>query len=288
MSVKGTMLLVDDEANVLRALKRLMVDTGYTIFTADSGEAGLKILEENEIQLVISDYRMPGLSGVEFLSRVKEKSPDTIRIILSGYADAGAIVGAINQGHVYKFIPKPWDDQNLLSTIKDSFERYYLQKENTSLYAELSIKYKELQSLTRTLEDKVAERTRDLRMKNLALEVAQNILNYLPVGVIGVDPAGFVVYKNRAFDELLPELHLSLGMPMETAATEAIALQITAAMEEGQRSTLKIDKSRDIVMMSSPLPRQAGAIALFIKCRINEDGVAAQVPEFHGGTADEK
>ena len=114
-------LCVDDERNVLRALERIFLDDDYEIVTAGSGEEGLEIMTESGdcFQVVISDYRMPVMNGVEFLKAVYERWPDSVRIVLSGYADAGAIVAAINEGHIYKFIPKPWNDEELRETIQN-------------------------------------------------------------------------------------------------------------------------------------------------------------------------
>src|SRR6185369_152755 len=120
-------LCVDDERNVLRALERIFLDDDYEIVLAGSGDEGLKIMEESgPFQVVISDYRMPAMNGVEFLRVVYERCPETVRIVLSGYADTGAIVAAINDGHIYKFIPKPWNDDELRVTIQNCLERYFL------------------------------------------------------------------------------------------------------------------------------------------------------------------
>ena len=99
--MKHTILFVDDEENILSALVRLFRKEDYEIVTAISGMDGMKIIEEREIPLVISDHRMPGMTGVDFLAKVKEISPDTIRIMLTGYADLEAAIAAINKGEVY-------------------------------------------------------------------------------------------------------------------------------------------------------------------------------------------
>ena len=119
--MKHKILLVDDEPNVLKSLKRLFVETDYEIFTAESGEQGLEVCAKEKIALIISDYRMPRMNGVQFLTKVKEQFPRTIRIILSGYADVTAIVESINDGQVYKFLSKPWNDHDLLTTVQRSF-----------------------------------------------------------------------------------------------------------------------------------------------------------------------
>src|SRR5664279_3494055 len=119
-------LLVDDEKNVLKALERTFLDEEYEILKASSGIDGLSILESvSPVQVVISDYRMPEMNGVDFLREVCKKWPDTVRIVLSGYADTASIVSAINEGEIYKFISKPWNDDELKVAIANALERYY-------------------------------------------------------------------------------------------------------------------------------------------------------------------
>jgi diguanylate cyclase (GGDEF)-like protein/PAS domain S-box-containing protein len=118
------MLLVDDEENVLRALSRVLRRDGYTIHTATSAAEGLQILATQRIQVIVSDQRMPGTSGVEFLSRVKEMYPDTVRIILSGYTDLATVTDAINRGAIYKFLTKPWNDDELRQQVEEAFRRH--------------------------------------------------------------------------------------------------------------------------------------------------------------------
>src|SRR6266536_904479 len=102
-------LFVDDEKNVLRSLERTFLDEDYEILTATTGAEGLAVLQNNSpVQVVISDYRMPEMNGVDFLRKVCNQWPETVRIVPSGYADTASIVSAINEGQIYKFIPKPW------------------------------------------------------------------------------------------------------------------------------------------------------------------------------------
>jgi diguanylate cyclase (GGDEF)-like protein/PAS domain S-box-containing protein len=115
------LLLVDDEPSILKALQRLLRREGYTIHTAESGQAALDILATHPAQVIVSDQRMPGMSGVELLSRVRELYPDTRRIILSGYSDISTLSDAINRGAVWKFIAKPWDDEALKAEIGHAF-----------------------------------------------------------------------------------------------------------------------------------------------------------------------
>jgi EAL domain-containing protein (putative c-di-GMP-specific phosphodiesterase class I)/CheY-like chemotaxis protein len=117
----NTLLLVDDEQNVLNALRRLLRREGYHILTAGSGAEALELLALHPVQVIISDQRMPGMSGVEFLSKVKELYPETVRISLSGYSEITTVTDAINKGAIWKYITKPWDDELLLQEIRSAF-----------------------------------------------------------------------------------------------------------------------------------------------------------------------
>ena len=131
---KHTVLCVDDEQNILHSLKRLLRKEGYQILTAGSGADGLKILKEHDVHLVITDQRMPEMSGTEFLAKVKENYPDIIRIVLSGYTEVDSITESINKGHIYKFMLKPWNDHNLKLEIKQGLEQYDLIQVNKKLH----------------------------------------------------------------------------------------------------------------------------------------------------------
>jgi len=137
MDNKYTILLVDDEVNILRVLQRLFADEDYEILTAQSGEEGLRILEHAAVDLIISDQKMPGMSGLEFLEKTVTPYPDVIRIILTGHADLEMALEAINKGFVYKFILKPWNNYDLKITVRRALEQYNLLKDNRDLTNEL-------------------------------------------------------------------------------------------------------------------------------------------------------
>ncbi len=258
----GTLLIVDDEPNVIKSLRRLMVDSNHTIITAESGADGLKAFEDNEIDLVISDYRMPGMNGVEFLSKVREKYPATIRIVLSGYADVTAVVEAINDGHVYKFISKPWNDQELLTTILRAFEQQQLQRENTRLNEELQKRNEQLEKAARQLEQKVDERTCDLEVKNRALKTAHRILDRLPIGVLGIDADETIVYVNRLVTDFFETGSCNLGMPAREVIDKDIMDDMMKALNTGETIHCQMDENR-IGVVCAPLPERAGVVSLF-------------------------
>ena len=121
---KRTLLLVDDEPGIRSALTRTLRRDGYHILTAANGPAALDVLAENPVQVIVSDQRMPEMSGTEFLNVVKQLYPDTVRIILSGYTDLGVVTDSVNRGAVFKFLTKPWDDELLREQVRDAFKRY--------------------------------------------------------------------------------------------------------------------------------------------------------------------
>ncbi len=160
---KHTILFVDDESNILSSLVRLFRKEGYNIQTATSGRDGLACFDNNEISLVVSDNRMPEMGGVEFLSRVKEISPETVRIMLTGYADMNAVMGAINSGEVARYITKPWNDNDIKLIVRDGLDRYDLVKKNRELFELTEKQNEQLASWNKGLEAKVRHRTREIR-----------------------------------------------------------------------------------------------------------------------------
>jgi len=143
------LLLVDDEAAVLKSLTRCFRKENYNISTCTQPQAALKMLDENNFHLVISDFMMPKMNGAEFLRAVRKKHPNIIRIMLTGHADTQAVMTAINNGAVYKFILKPWNDDDLRVTVALALEQYELQVRNKALTIENQKHKQDLSKLTR-------------------------------------------------------------------------------------------------------------------------------------------
>ncbi len=160
---KSAILLVDDEPNITSALKRLLRKSNYQIFVASGGEQGLTILSENAIDVVISDMRMPNMDGAEFLSRVKKYDEKIIRILLTGYSDMSSTILAINDAEIFRYISKPWNDEDIQVTIKKGIELRELEKEKKRLEKLTKKQNKELLALNRDLESKVEFRTKKLK-----------------------------------------------------------------------------------------------------------------------------
>jgi DNA-binding NtrC family response regulator len=178
-------LIVDDEVDVLNAIKRQFRKEDFKIITAQGGVAALEKLKINRVQVVISDERMPGMGGVTFLQEVKKEYPDTIRIILSGYADTNSIISAINQGEVYRFISKPWSKDDLIDIIRQAFSQYEIILKNKSYMGKIINQNRQLQ--------------KEIDSRNTALEISLEIINQIPLPLLVVTADNSVeIFNNEA------------------------------------------------------------------------------------------
>jgi len=150
-------LLVDDEENVLKALRRTLASELYEIEIFTKGVDALKQAEHNAFDLVISDYRMPEMNGVEFLIQFKELQPDTMRLILSGYSDLEALLGAINQAEIFRFISKPWEDYELKTAISQALDHRAILLENQRLADQVRAQQTQLAEQQKILKKLEAE-----------------------------------------------------------------------------------------------------------------------------------
>lgn len=200
--MERTLLLVDDEENITAALVRLLRRDGYHILRANSGPEGLEALTNNKVGVIITDQRMPGMTGVEFLTRVRELYPDTVRIVLSGYTELNSVTDAINRGAVYKFLTKPWEDDLLRANVNEAFQRYELMMENARLAHELQLANDKLRELNHDLEQRVQRKAREVVHNLEVLQVSQEILELMPTAVIGIGNDGLVVIANQKAHQL--------------------------------------------------------------------------------------
>lgn len=169
---KDKILLIDDEKNVLTALTRALRRGNYEIYTSYSPRAALDLVKEHSFAVVISDQRMPDMLGSQVLAEVRKISPDTKRIILTGYADLNSAIEAINQGAVNQFLSKPWSDHEVFDLVADYVKQYKLIFENRYLQNEIKIKNEELKLLNESLNEKVLLRTQEISNLNEKLKDA--------------------------------------------------------------------------------------------------------------------
>jgi len=166
-------LLVDDEENIVRSISRLLMDLelDLEVLSANSGSQGLEVLREHpDTALILSDQRMPGMSGAEFLGQARSLAPDAVRMVLTGYADMAATMDAINKGGAWRYLTKPWNDEVLLRSIDEGVEQYRLVQENRSLTALVEKQNRELSEWNENLKVRVMEQTTTIRRQNEELK----------------------------------------------------------------------------------------------------------------------
>ena len=206
-----TLLLVDDESNILNSLKRLLRGGHFKILTAGSGQAGLDIMAQQAVDVIVSDQRMPGMTGVEFLGIAKNLYPDTVRIVLSGYTELHSVTDAVNQGAIYKFLTKPWDDEQLKGHIEEAFRRKEMADENRRLNLEVSTANQELAAANRKLEALVKMKQQQIARDEISLDIVREALRQIPLAVIGVDDDDMAVFANDAAQSLFDKTASILG-----------------------------------------------------------------------------
>ncbi|MBI3727458.1 MAG: EAL domain-containing protein [Burkholderiales bacterium] len=216
-----TLLLVDDEPNILNALKRLLRRDEYRILTADSGHEGLEILEKNRVDVIISDQRMPIMTGVDFLRNAKKKYPDTVRIILSGYTELQYITDAINEGAIYKFLTKPWDDEQIRANIREAFHYKEMEDENRRLTLQVQTTNQELISANKLLAEMLEQKQKQISRDELSLSIIREVLQYVPLPIIAVDDEDMVVFINNSAEKIIPPSRLELGCQIEYMIPDA-------------------------------------------------------------------
>ena len=214
-------LCVDDEASILNALRRVLMEEDWEVLYARDGQSGLEVFAEARPHLVLSDFRMPGMDGVDFLKRTKEIDPDCMRIVLSGYADVKVVVSALNEGEIYRFIGKPWNDGELLDVLRKALAHRSAEMENRRLRRELA--------------RKVAERTAELKLKGRSLHFVQTMLEMLPMPIVGVNTQSIVVCANAAARDLYDSTGEGVvGVRASDVFDHKIAVTIRRVLRTGQ------------------------------------------------------
>ncbi len=224
-------LLVDDEENIVKSISRLLLDDeDLLVHTASSGEEGLEVLRANPgIALILSDQRMPGMSGAEFLEKSRQISPDTVRMVLTGYADINATMDAINKGGASRYISKPWDDGMLVQTIRDGVRQFTLQQENRRLTELVQKQNLELQEWNTNLKQKVLDHTGTIRKQNEELSDKNLRIKRSFSEIIGVFSRLVELTGRRQQNHAHNVAEISIGIAKDLGLSEKEVEQIQTA-----------------------------------------------------------
>jgi response regulator RpfG family c-di-GMP phosphodiesterase len=225
-----TLLLVDDEASILKSLKRLLRKEKYKILTATNGQEALDILHQasDEVSLIISDQRMPEMTGAQFLAEAVNISPDSIRFLLTGYADLSAVADAINRGKIHRYITKPWNDDEINELIRMALSQVELRLENKRLTALTERQNTELAELNKALEKTVKERTWALQVQNKMLKGLNVNLEKSVMNVV------------RLLSSLVEYSNARLGRYMFETAEFAKEMACEAGLDEQERNRIEM------------------------------------------------
>ncbi len=223
-----TVLFVDDEENILRALQRLMMDEDLDIETATSGEAALAKLQTLEnVGLIVSDQRMPGMNGAEFLGRSQEFAPFAQRILLTGYSDINATIDAINKGGAGRYISKPWDDEELVKAIREALALYAQGAEKRRLNEIINRQKQELEEWNENLKKRLLQSTATIREQSQAIK---SLDERAPVAVLSRTFDSFFEVMGdrnavhaRTVSILVTDVARKMGLDGETVATLRLA-----------------------------------------------------------------
>lgn len=240
------LLLVDDEKNILAALRRLLHQEKYRILTASSAPDALQILAATPVDVIVSDQRMPEMTGVEFFRIAKEAYPTTMRIMLSGYTELQSVTDAINEGAIYKFLTKPWDDTQLKEHIAEAFKRKELADENLHLNRQLHIAYAELAATNAQLDALLQQKELRIESDEITLNIAQEILQHLPLAVIGLDEDNLIVLANTAAGFLARQEGAILGKDI----TAVLPSLLNDLQQDGAMQKCLIEVENEFFMAS--------------------------------------
>lgn len=168
-----TVLAVDDEPGILNVLTRQLRKTPFELLTANSGQEALDILAGKRCQIIVSDMRMPGMNGAEFLAEVRQRHPETVRLLLTGYSDMDATVQAINDGGIFSYLAKPWEPESLLQLL-DSAARHYQSRRNKNIkLIKISRHAQSLKQKTEDLESRLAKSRQDAEQTSAFIDMAK-------------------------------------------------------------------------------------------------------------------
>jgi EAL domain-containing protein (putative c-di-GMP-specific phosphodiesterase class I)/CheY-like chemotaxis protein len=254
-----TLLLVDDEPNILAALKRQLRGAGLRILTAPGGKEGLELLEREQVDVIVSDQRMPGMTGVEFLRVVKVSHPNTVRMVLSGFTELQSVTDAVNEGAIYKFLTKPWDDTQLRAHILEAFRNKEMADENERLNLEVRSANQGLAQANRQLEEVLRQQQEQISRTGISLDIVREALQQVPLPMLGLDEDGVVAFANGAAQELFGG-GILLGSPAESV------LPALAGRDTGQRSIESIN-GRDYEIFANSMGKGTRARGTLIIIR---------------------
>lgn len=264
-------LCVDDEPGIARAIRRILKTEPVNVLIAASGPEGLDILRKQTVSLILTDYRMPEMNGIEFLEQAAPLCPDAFRMILTGYAEAHVLVEAVNRGQIYKILYKPFQEEDIKLTVRSGLEHHARNCENRVLLEELAQRNKQLAILNQKLKTGLEGTKADLTISSTALGMAQQLLNEIPAAVIGMEPSGQIVFANRLANIwFAPQTPLRISSLVGTWSSDVLPEPIQEHLKEMIAAPTR--KTKMMRLQINP------SLSLQVTFRTVSNGVGNEVP----------
>ncbi|MBI4243590.1 MAG: response regulator [Planctomycetes bacterium] len=260
----NNVLLVDDEKHVLNSLKRLLESKPYNLLVANTCNNALYTLCKKEIKVIIADYKMPDMSGIEFLQRVKQTNPESVRLILSGFADIDVILEAVNKQEIYRFIQKPWNDIEIDLIITQAIAHYNTIKQNRELSTNIKLHNRSLEQTNKKLITL-------LSVKSKSLHMHEKVLLHLPYPVVYINNDLKIIFYNKSLELLYPKLpkplndsHVTTILPYDVVPTLERTIQNFNEVNYAQCKILNKEFFLKMIpMVTNQLARTPGCAVIF-------------------------
>ena len=268
---RSYILCVDDEPGIVRSIRRILKAEPVNVLIAASGPEALEILRKQSVSLILTDYRMPGMNGIEFLEQATPLCPDAFRMILTGYAEAHVLVDAVNRGQIYKILYKPFQEEDIKLTVRSGLEHHARNRENRALLDELGQRNKQLAILNQKLKSGLEGTQADLTISSTALGIAQQLLNEIPAAVIGVEPSGQIVFANKVANVwFAPPAAPRLFSLVGAWSSDVLPESVHGPLQEVSATPLM--KAKDLRVQIKP------GLTLQISCRAITNGAGSDAP----------
>jgi CheY-like chemotaxis protein len=265
-----SILCVDDEPGIVRSIRRILKAEPVNVLTAAGGPEALDILRKQSVSLILTDYRMPEMNGIEFLEQAAPLCPDAFRMILTGYAEAHVLVEAVNRGQIYKILYKPFQEEDIKLTVRSGLEHHARNRENRALLEELGQRNKQLAILNQKLKSGLEGTQADLTISSTALGIAQQLLNEIPAAVIGVEPSGQIVFANKLANVwFAPPAAPRLFSLVGAWSSDVLPGSVHEPLKEVSETSMK---AKDLRVQVKP------ELTLQISCRAITNGAGSEAP----------
>ena len=270
-----TVLFVDDEQAILKSYRRLLRKEDYRILTADSGEEAINMLAEYEVHVLVTDQQMPGMSGCQLLSHVRETYPEIVRVTISGYACADAVRETVQAGAIDRFLVKPWKTDDLRASVQQSVQQYRLSTEGRTQAVQNGADPEFVSRLTSLRDDVVAERI-------MEAEDDVTCVRFLPYPSVCIDAEGRVVCVHESVGRFWPQLAgLGASQSVSTAENETLVSLVNRTLEGGDSTSTELDGEDGMprAMHSVPLIDSRNVLGCVILMESHQHAIEPQVME---------